>query len=103
MSIVCISGASIVAKNVAGMGWLMTSLSLRPIGPVRWIARLAPLTFGVYLVHPLVMGVLRSAMLKVGFPNDGIFDVLIFTLTIPASFGLTAAIRRTALFRPLVP
>ena len=103
MTYVCLTGPSIVGKNLGGLGWLAMSLAIKPFGVLQRLARLAPLTFGVYLIHPFVTGTLRSVLLKLGCQSNGIFDVSMFAFTVPIAFGLAWLIHRSERTRWLVP
>jgi fucose 4-O-acetylase-like acetyltransferase len=103
MTYVCLTGPSIVGKNLGGLGWLAMSLAIKPTDLLQRFAKLAPFTFGVYLVHPFVTGTLRSVLLKLGCASNGLFDLSIFALTVPIAFGLSWLIHRSERTRWLAP
>jgi surface polysaccharide O-acyltransferase-like enzyme len=103
MAYVCLTGPSIVGKNLGGLGWLAMSLAIKPVKILQRLAKLAPLAFGVYLTHPFVTGTLRSVLLKLGCPSNGLFDISTFALTVPIAFGLSWLIHRSDRTRWLAP
>ncbi len=61
--------------------------------PGRWLGRLDPNVYGVYLIHVIVVVGLQGAILEIALPAI-VKAVIVTALGVPISFGLVALIRR---------
>jgi surface polysaccharide O-acyltransferase-like enzyme len=96
-------GVMVWEKNLAGTAWLLAALSI-PRG--RWhgvLGRWAPLAFGLYLVHPLVLGMLRAAMQVARVPQAPWLDVTYFPLAVVLGVAVAWCMRQNRSLRWLVP
>jgi hypothetical protein len=63
----------------------------------------AQLSFGVYLIHPLVLDVILLGLRKLGLLTPNIWVALLaFVLTVAITFGVSAALRRSKLSPALI-
>jgi hypothetical protein len=98
-----LSDSMICAKTIPGIAWLTAALSI-PHGPWQHrVARWTPLAFGLYLVHPLVLGCLRAAeqLLRLGLSPW--LDILNFLLTVMLGLTLAGLLRRSRMLGWLIP
>jgi fucose 4-O-acetylase-like acetyltransferase len=98
-----IHGVTVLEKNVAGTAWLLAALSV-PRGRWHgWLGRWAPLAFGLYLVHPLALGLLRTAAQVAHVKRTPWLDVTNFMLGVVLAIVLAWCIRQSRTLRWLVP
>jgi len=103
LALLVTQGLSMYGKNIAGVACMVVALSLPRGDWQRSFAPIATLGFGVYLVHPLVLGVLRAASQLVHLPPAPWLDLTHFALTVGCSLALARLIQQTRWLRWLVP
>lgn len=96
-------GVAVWQKNVAGTAWLLAALSVPRADWQGPAARMAPLAFGLYLVHPLVLGCVRAAAQVVHVPSSGWLDLSCLIGAVAAGLALAWALQRLRRTRWLVP
>ncbi|WP_428937872.1 acyltransferase [Fontivita pretiosa] len=103
LALLVTDGLSIYGKNIAGVACMLVALSLPRGNWQRSIAPIATLGFGVYLVHPLVLGVLRAGSQLVHLHPGPWLDLTHFALAVGFSLALARLIQQTRWLRWLVP
>lgn len=97
-------GRTPIAANLAGLAFAMVCLRLGETGAARRLAVLAPLSFGVYLLHPLFASALHRVMSHYT-PTlpDAAQHLIAFAVVAPASVAAVWGLSRTRVGKWLVP
>jgi fucose 4-O-acetylase-like acetyltransferase len=98
-----LNGVMVWEKNLAGTAWLLAALSVPRGRWHSWVSRWAPLAFGLYLLHPLILGLLRAVAQVARVHHQTWVDVANFPLTVVCGITLAWIMRRHRALRWLVP
>lgn len=96
MLCLCFDYGAVWAKNIGGLGWLLVSLSLPKTKTSELLAKLAPLGFGLYLIHPFIQGVLRAMAQVLHASGSVSIELLFFPLTITGALALSWVLYRNS-------
>ena len=90
-------------KNLAGLAAMVLAVQTWSHTPVRWVARLGPLTFGAYLVHILFVEGLQDCLRAFGHEVTWPLDIPLFCASLVLSFGAALLLRQWRLTCWLAP
>ena len=92
---------SLTLENLAGMGAFLVALTAARIPGVATLEKLAPLTYGVYLSHLLVIKVCETTAATLRWPPTPLLDIATYGLAVVGSTLITLALMRTRWLRRL--
>ncbi len=96
-------GVTVLMRSLGGIGLMMLGLSLPNANVPPALLKLAPKSFGIYLIHPLLIGCWSISLRHLGIGGTFWADATVFILTATSSIGLLALIQRTQWTVWLIP
>jgi surface polysaccharide O-acyltransferase-like enzyme len=90
------------AESLAGLSWLLLAISTPSSGPLDRLRRIAPVVFGIYLAHLLILKIAESAADELRIPIGPASDVVIFLVTALGTGCLAWAMSRHRYLRWMI-
>ena len=91
-----------VVEALAGGAFLYLALDPRPYPGSVWLRRIAPLAYGVYLAHLMLLKIAESAVQRLGWGPSAGLDLSLFVLVAWGSLTLSWLLSRSARTRWLI-
>jgi fucose 4-O-acetylase-like acetyltransferase len=96
-------GVTVVVRNLGGLGLLVLGLSLPNANVPAVVRKYAPKSFGIYLIHPLMIGVWVIVLRRIGLHHNIATELLTYIPIIVSTIALLTLVQGSRWTRWLIP